>query len=321
MGIAPQMFGGRTVALVLWLAAIAPTFAPAIAQQQIIDPDFKASVANPAYKANGPVVAIDEAHRNFHTASGNYRPFAELLRADGYKVISSAAKLSPETFKGVDVFVIVNAEQVFADSESDALRAWVDVGGSLLLTADHAPFGAMTESLASRFGVAMGKGWAYDSETPGKITTQLTYSRANGRLGSHSILEGRNASEKVNLVKTFTGQSLGLPQGATALLSFGSTAREAPTTDVLNAAAEAVATAKPPPAESFPVAGRVQGLAMPFGKGRVVVLGEAGMFSAQLVDFPPGAQQQDIRFGMQVPGTDDRQFALNVLHWLSRVIN
>ena len=25
---------------------------------------------------------IDEAHRNFHTADGRYRPFAELLRSD-----------------------------------------------------------------------------------------------------------------------------------------------------------------------------------------------------------------------------------------------
>jgi len=304
----------RSLALALSLAFAA---APALAQQQVIDPDFKAAVANPAYKAGGPVVAIDEAHQNFHTASGNYRPFAELLRADGYRVVPSAAKLNSETFKGIDVFVIVNAEQVFEASESDALRDWVEAGGSLLLTADHAPFGAMTESLASRFGVTMGKGWAYDSETPGKITTQLTYSRANGRLGRHPILEGRNASEKVNLVKTFTGQSLGLPQGATALLSFGPAAREAPTTDVLTAVGEAVATGKDAPANTTSAAGRVQGLAMQFGKGRVVVLGEAGMFTAQAVVFPPGSAQKDFKFGMNLPGTDDRQFALNAMHWLS----
>jgi hypothetical protein len=59
---------------------------------------------------------------------------------------------------------------------------------------------------------------------------------------------------------------------------------------------------------------------MPFGKGRVVVLGEAGMFSAQAVVFPPGQEGQNFKFGMNVPGTDDKQFALNVLHWLSGVI-
>ncbi|MDP3740253.1 MAG: DUF4350 domain-containing protein [Hyphomonadaceae bacterium] len=310
------MFAHWTIALVFCslLAQVAT------AQQQVVDPDFKPAVASPAYASGGPVVAIDEAHQNFHTATGNYRPFAELLRADGYRVRASTSKLSAETFKGVDIFVVVNAEGTFAGAEADALRDWVKAGGSLLLTADHEPFGAAMESLGLRFGVSMGKGRAYDSEVPGRITTQLTYSRANGLLGEHPILEGRNASERVNLVKTFTGQSLGLPQGASPLLRFGATAREAVTVAQLNQVGEAIARneviAGGPPS----VAGRVQGLAMPFGKGRIVVLGEAGMFSAQAVKFPPGSGQQDFKFGMNLPGTDDRQFALNVLHWLSRVI-
>ena len=310
----------------LKLATLLPLFlaAPAIAQEQIVDPDFKPSVVSPAYKSNGPVVAIDEAHNNRHTMSGNYRPFAELLRLDGYRVRPSATKFSAETFKGIDVFAIVNAE--FEAAESDALRDWVKAGGSLLLTADHAPYGAFTQSLASRFGVTMGKGWAYDSETKGRITTQLTYSRANGLLGDPSkthpilegrpILDGRNGSERISLVKTFTGQSLGMPAGATSLLRFSPTAREAPDQAELNAAAEAVAQQKVP-AGSPSIAGRVQGMAMTFGKGRVVVLGEAGMFSAQVVKFPPGSNQADIYFGMQMLGTDDKQFALNILHWLS----
>lgn len=47
------------------------------------------------------------------------------------------------------------------------------------------------------------------------------------------------------------------------------------------------------------------------GAGRVVVSGEAALFTAQ-VD-PPGR-----RFGMNRADTDDRQFLLNILHWLSR---
>ena len=38
-------------------------------------------------------------------------------------------------------------------------------------------------------------------------------------------------------------------------------------------------------------------------------MGEAAMFSAQVYE--------DFRFGMNTPGNDDRQFALNVMHWLS----
>ena len=35
---------------------------------------------------SGPRVVIDESHRNFHTASGRYRPFAQLIGNDGYRV-------------------------------------------------------------------------------------------------------------------------------------------------------------------------------------------------------------------------------------------
>ncbi len=43
--------------------------------------------------------------------------------------------------------------------------------------------------------------------------------------------------------------------------------------------------------------------------GRVVVMGEAAELSAQLI----GTE----RFGMNVPGLDNRQMALNILRWLS----
>ena len=72
---------------------------------------------------------------------------------------------------------------------------------------------------------------------------------------------------------------------------------------------------------STAVAGRVQGLAMTFGKGRVVVFGEAALFSAQVVTLRDGNQDRTFKAGMNVPGNDNRQFALNVVHWLSGLIN
>src|SRR4030095_14812120 len=52
-----------------------------LAQQQVIDETFRVSLDKPAY-TRGPTVAIDEAHDNFHTAGGQYKPFADLLIAD-----------------------------------------------------------------------------------------------------------------------------------------------------------------------------------------------------------------------------------------------
>jgi hypothetical protein len=59
-------------------------------------------------------------------------------------------------------------------------------------------------------------------------------------------------------------------------------------------------------------AGRAQGVALELGKGRVVVLAEAAMMTAQV-------GQDGHPFGMNVPGNDDRQLAVNILHWLSRL--
>jgi hypothetical protein len=62
-----------------------------------------------------------------------------------------------------------------------------------------------------------------------------------------------------------------------------------------------------------PASGRAQVIAKKFGKGRVVVVGEAAMMTAQLLG-------NGMKFGMNAPGTDDRQFVLNILHWLSGLL-
>jgi protein-S-isoprenylcysteine O-methyltransferase Ste14 len=59
--------------------------------------------------------------------------------------------------------------------------------------------------------------------------------------------------------------------------------------------------------------GRAQGLALEVQTGRVVILGEAGMLRAQ-------RGRNGERVGMNVPGCDNRQLALNIMRWLSRVL-
>ncbi|HLG94236.1 MAG TPA: hypothetical protein VI546_05315, partial [candidate division Zixibacteria bacterium] len=63
--------------------------------------------------------------------------------------------------------------------------------------------------------------------------------------------------------------------------------------------------------DPLPAAGKAQGIAMKSGRGRVVIMGEAAMLTAQIND------RDGKPFGMNVPGNDDRQLALNIMHWLS----
>jgi len=283
-----------------------------VVPQQQPDLEFNTSVENPAYNRNGPRVMFDEAHHNFHTTDGRYKPFVDLLLNDGYRVIRNRQPFSKTTLSSYKILVISNAlgaeelddvgadNPAFTDDEIQAVHAWVKDGGSLLLIADHAPFGGAASALASRFGVEMSKGYTFDKENSvGGNPTQLIFSRENKLLGSHPITEGRNEKEKINIVRSFTGQSLKGPDGSAGILNLSPTATDSPSYDSQT---------------SVSAAGRSQAVALKFGKGRVVVQGEAAMLSAQI----SGAEKRAM--GMNVPGYDNKQYALNLMHWLSGLL-
>jgi hypothetical protein len=146
----------------------------------------------------------------------------------------------------------------------------------------------------------MSKGYTFDPEHSRKEdASQLIFSRDNKLLMDHPITQGRDEAERIKTVMTFTGQSLKGPEGSAILLKLADSARDKPTVDAEN---------------STSAAGRAQGIALKFGKGRVVVLGEAGMLSAQITG------PEKTAMGMNVPGTDNKQLALNIMHWLSGVL-
>lgn len=319
----------RRSALALSLIALAAVAGQALAQQQMVDPDFHPTVERPAWASEaGPVVVIDEAHANFHRLDGQYAPFAALLRADGYRVTAGGLAFDQGGLEGVDVLVIANAgatqerptPPAFTEAEGEALEVWVRNGGRLLLIADHTPFGAAAAGLAGRFGVKMGTGYAFAMTTAGEPTTNLTYPAE--AFGDHPIIAGRDSAERVESVTAFTGQSLDGPAGATVLLHMTTGAREAkdlPTLQALADRLEAGGDAEVALSELSTPALPAQGLAFNHGRGRVVVLGEAGMLSAQLIRFPPGSAQTDRRFGMNAaPG--NAQFGLNIMHWLTGLL-
>jgi len=283
-----------------------------VAAQQQPDPEFNSSVQNPAYKREGPRVAFDEAHHNFHTTEGRYKPFVDLLMNDGYRVIRSRQPFSKTTLSSYKILVISNAlgaeeddeegadKSAFTDEEIQVVQDWVKGGGSLLLIADHAPFGGAASALASRFGVDMSKGYTFDKDhSSAEDPSHLIFSRENKLLGSHPITEGRGENERLNSLQSFTGQSLKGPPDSVAILKLSDTATDAPTYESQT---------------SVSAAGRAQAIALKFGKGRVLVQGEAAMLSAQI----SGTEKHQM--GMNVPGNDNKQYVLNLMHWLSGLL-
>ncbi len=280
--------------------------------QQIADPNFNPHVERPAYTKNFPRVLFDEAHNNFHTTTGRYKPFVDLIFHDGYHVAPNRKPFSKESLRTFKLLVIANATgaeemddegadaPAFTEEECQAVSDWVRNGGALLLIADHAPFGAAAQNLAKRFDVEMSKGFVFDVDHAELDNpTRLIFSRENKLLLDHPITQGRNDTERINRVQSFTGQALKGAQGTAALLLLAATAND---------------QADPTGKEKKSVGGQAQGLAFRFGKGRVVMLGEATMLSAQV------AGPKNSPMGMNVPGNDNRQFALNIMHWLSGLL-
>lgn len=275
------------------------------------DREFDTSVDTPAYTSEGPVVLIDEAHRNIHTARGTYAPFAALIRKDGYRVRRGTELISQAALHDVDIVIIANAlgtnerndDPALSDEECDRLVAWVRGGGGLLLLTDHYPTGSAVSNLAARLGVSMSGGVTEDSTSydmrfdPSHIIYR--------RFPAHPITRGLQG------VITFTGQSLSVPAGATALLLLGTDAVDRPAAPRVERDGNDVRVhVEYGPGVS--AAGRAQAVAFELGRGRVVVLAEAAMVSAQL------SRYDGSPFGMNIDGYDNRQFVLNVMHWLSR---
>ena len=311
--------------VVLVLTGALPT--GLLVAQQVADSTYDVSVAMPAYpRGTGPIVAIDAAHNNFHTKDGRYRPLARLLENDGYRVRSNDTAFNSASLDSIDILIIANAiggawdagsyeRSGFTQAEAVTLENWVRGGGSLLLIADHAPMGVAAEILAARFGVSMSKGYTEDSTSHFNIggfgTSVLLYTRATGLLKDHSITKGLDS------IVAFTGQSLTGPEHAEPLLLLGPNAFDHPSPTAEQAkgnpsSAWRTAVVGLP---TTPAGGRAQGLALSVVEGRVVVLGEAAMLSAQ-ASFNAQGERMGIA-GMNVPGIGNRQFALNLLHWLS----
>ena len=120
------------------------------------------------------------------------------MTSDGYEVIPNREKFSRDALKKGDILVVANAlgaegmgqpgaaGPAFTDAECDAVRAWINDGGSLLFISDHAPMGAAAECLAKRLGVSMSKGATSDPSHSEGGDTSLVFSRAESLAGRPS---------------------------------------------------------------------------------------------------------------------------------------
>lgn len=286
--------------------------------QQRADTLFRFDITSPRYvSGKGPIILLDEAHHNFHTTAGRFRPFVEFLRQDGYVVKSNLQAFTPERLNAARILVIANAlnaantevwtlptPSAFTEDEISTLTSWVHSGGSLFLIADHMPFPGAAEKLAASFGFTFYNGFAMRKK--GDISPGGALNRPDIFTPGHGLIEGpitqgSEPHERVTSVRTFTGQAFGLPPKATPLIVLD---------DQYELLMPRTAWQFTTETTVLPAAGLAQGASLNYGKGRVVVFGEAAMFSAQV-------QRDSVRMGMNAPDArQNPQFLLNIIHWL-----
>ena len=270
------------------LAALALLLAcgQAAPSQQAGDPSFDTHVEKPAFRRRHPRILFDAAHHNVHRIDTTYKAFADLARNDGCAIEAGDRPFDRALLSRYDVVVIAGAvgTPAFTAHEVSAIQAWVRKGGSLLLLTDHDPVASANADLTRAFGVESLRAVIVDSEHPLKnyYPANIEATRKNGLLREHPITGG------VDSVGIFGGQSFRIPANASVIIAVGAKAKAA-------------------------AMGDAQMLAETFGRGRVVITGDMGMLSAQIMS--EGGVTAP--WGMNVPGIDNRQLVLNILQWLA----
>lgn len=298
----------KKILMCLFIAGSLPAWC-----QQLPDSAFQAPIGTPNFPlGKGPVIMLDAAHHNFHTLNNRYLAFGNALKADGYQLKSNDQPFSKKVLQSCDILVIANAlneindsgnwilptPSAFTPEEIAAVKEWVFEGGSLLLIADHMPFAGANHDLAAAFGFDLFNCFALDN----RHRTFERFYRGNKGLLSNPLTDGATPDSKVDTVVTFTGSAFKLAKGAKPILALG----ENYTILSPQVAWQFEEDTPYEEGENF-----YQMAYLQFGKGKVVLSGEAAMFTAQIT----GQQRFPVGFS-QPQAAGNIQLLRNIVKWL-----
>ena len=278
--------------------------------QMINDPSFDSKVLQPYYKnAQGPKVLIDGGHHNFFIQRSLMNPFIDLIKSDGYNPQIDSLPITKKHLSTYNIVVLNPAYpfdygtkkelgdlKAYSKEEIDHIYNYVNKGGSLLILTEKSPMINAMEPLLNKFGITATYGTIADTLHQDKQFGKnvIHYSKENGMLTvNHPILKGRNASEEINHIVMITGSAFKGKDYINIL----------PTSSAAQMGNAGVFT----PVEQ----GSSVGLAGKVGKGKLVILSDTEIFIAMLFG------KDKVKVGMQMPNYDLKQFALNIMHWLS----
>jgi len=316
-------------------------------QRMLVDDDesYSPGIKEPAYEKDGPVVLVDAGHRNFAWQHGIFR----LLTADGYQAKGLNGQFTFDALQQATVLVVAgpgvmrsrkdleSPQPLFTEVEAATLHDWVPGGGRLVLAGSKEEIAV----LLRRFDVEFSRGVVSDEKlvSPKSAQEDRDYKldAGNGGLSQDGIINGRRPEEQVKavLLDSIATAIVKTPANARPLLRCSGNAMtyEPDSLQVreLKAVVAASVTAGkiPPDAASSPAPAQRKtpvphvplAIAFAFGKGRVVVVPNSMMFTAMIRREVINGKKAETGRQIGLTEADNQQFALNIMHWLSGLID
>jgi len=233
-------------------------------------------------------VVFDASHNTLYRITSGFSLFAEDLADNGFAV-SGMDTFDVDILQAAEVLVISIGDYHFdsyTSQEVDAIEEFVSSGGGLFIISDFVQYGNVTDPVNERFGFVRNKtSILYDSDDFNAASSgyAVIYSGTEN-INSHS------ATLNVNSLETWSGTGLeSYPTGAVPLVvgdSDGTTTYDS----------------------FIPTNGVVFSAAATYDSGRVIFVGETGMF----IDTDLDSDGTEAYFD-----TNSDEFARNCIGWLS----
>lgn len=272
----------------------------------------------PVSEAHNTQVLIDRFHKTVYTQEGyatGAQAMLDILDQDGFAVRYAETSLSTQ-LDGADILVIHGLPNLaielandttfwkspLADEEIESIVRWVSDGGGLFLTLSHFPNGSGALPLLEAFEVKFRDGYIYSKEYPsytdpenGRCSHYFGLSERDSTLNTdHPMLVNGLKVEKVDFL---CGAAIfRKPEDAVILFPPGSGNFDQK--DILTDTSDLYAGM----------------IGFQYGKGKVVVVGDQGMFRNFIFEFDNG---EKVHVTITSPDNDNANLFINMMRWLS----
>lgn len=238
------------------------------------------------------VIAFDQSHAPAYTieSNGNYSILADFLRSLGY-IVKSISSIEYDSLRNVSTLVIATPSIEYSSQEAEVLRVWVENGGSLLILAEWGEYSKPLKELADTFNFrieGLDRNDMLVDPSQHLVVDGVSY-EAWIYVGRSQLNTTSPMLRGVSRLEFYGATSLTLEVGDGSILAFTSKDTKWFYSDAKEA-------------------GKPLAVAMTYGDGKIVVIGDSDLFSNQDLDRDGEINLFD---------SDNEIFAINVFSWLT----